>query len=213
MAVNAQLVTKIKRSCPSIIFYKVNDKLNKINEISMLNVTYGEALAALKLSGNSVRLTVQRKSVPGRSNAHVLKYKNSDGRHRSHSSERSRAFPSAHWKKSDGNRKTSSVSDAKIVNVPVVHMSVKAGDSEKKTSNIGDSRVSDSFVQPKSERVNLEKRFNESYGIKLGTRLIIQERGSWRCTVHRVPTKNIRTQDRITTPSSNLVNLALKRPI
>ena len=129
MAVTAQLVTKIKRSCPSIIFYKVNDKLNKINEISMLNVTYGAALAALKLSGNSVRLTVQRKS--GRSNADVLKSKNSDGRHRNHSSERSRAFPSAHWKTSDGHRKTSSVSDAKIVNVPVVHMSVKARDSEK----------------------------------------------------------------------------------
>ena len=98
----------------------------------MLNVTYGAALAALKLSGNSVRLTVQRKSVPGRSNTHVLKSKNSVGRHRNHSSERSRAIPSAHWKKSDGHRKTSSVSDAKIVNVPVVHMSVKARDSEKK---------------------------------------------------------------------------------
>ena len=181
MAVIAQLVTKIKRSCPSIIFYKVNDKLNKINEISMLNVTYAEALAALKLSGNSVRLTVQRKSVPGRSNAHVLKSKNSDGRHRSHSSERSRAFPSAHWKKSDGHRNSSStfVANPKIVNVPVVHMSVKARNS-KRTRNIGDSRVSESLVQPKSERVVLKKRFNESYGIKLGTRLIIQERDSWR---------------------------------
>ena len=131
MAVTDQLVTKIKRSCPSIIFYKVNDKLNNINGIAMLNATYGEALAALKRSGNSVRLTVQRKSVPGRSNAHVLKSKNSDGRRRNHSSERCRAIPSAHWKKSDGHRKTSSVSDAKIVNVPVVHMSVKAKDSEK----------------------------------------------------------------------------------
>ena len=142
----------------------------------MLDVTYGEALAALKLSGNSVRLTVQRKPVPDRSNKHALNAKNNVRRQRSHSTERSRAFPSAHWKKSDRHRKTSSVSYSKIVNVPMVHISVKARDSQR-TRNIGYLRVSEPLVKPKSERVVLEKQFNESYGIKLGTRLIIQERG------------------------------------
>ena len=157
------------------MFFKVNDKLNKINGVSMLNVTNGEALAALKLSGNSILLTVQRNSVADRSNKHALNVKNSVRRQRSHSSERSKVFPSAHWKKSDRHRKTSSVSSSKIVNVPMVHMSVKARDSQR-TRTIGYLRVSEPLVKPKSERVVLEKRFNDSYGIKLGTRLIIQER-------------------------------------
>jgi len=158
------IVSDVIKGGPAWNKLQVNDKLSKINSISMKNVTYTEAVAVLELAKVNVRVTVERKTGPRRKHVPIRgKSRSRERRQRSYSSERSQksGSPSVNWRKLNDVSKqllvqTSSRSNkAKIVHVPTVHLPVRT----------------------KPEKVILEKSqySTESYGIQLGTRVIIQD--------------------------------------
>ena len=136
----------------------------------MKNVTYAEAVAVLELSMKNVRVTVKRKSLPGRgknieNRAKLPRSTSREKTKRRHATERSRKSrsPSIHWRQPNDHSITAKSPviaspkshKSKIVHVPTVHLPVRT----------------------KPERVVLKKgqNSNESYGIQLGTRIFIQD--------------------------------------
>ena len=134
----------------------------------MKNVTYAEAVAILELSKKNIRVTVKRKSLSGRGKNIENRQKlprspsrdKTKRRHASKRSQKSRS-PSIHWRQPHDPSITgkspvfTSSHKPKVVHVPTVHLPVRT----------------------KPERVVLEKGMhsNESYGIQLGTRIVIQD--------------------------------------